>query len=234
MRTIPVYRPAPLLVNAKEDVRPGGGGGAPPLWKVIGTCCWTGYDFAGHQYWHRVSNRPNVVITIGTGYQIGQMWSSPLTQDIKIGLRLSQDRVPIVFYDRPAIQAGARWPFFFACQLSIPNQTGYIVQYCNRVCIWMFLVSLGILWQGVFFMRQAQYDRVRFWPPPPSGTPLSSWEVEVPPPPPPGCAVLESDKLRASEKYHARLMAVSIFGSRLCVAHVKTACECIIFQMRWA
>ena len=46
-------------------------------------------------------NRPNVVITIGTGYQIGLMWSSPLTQGIKIGLRLSQDRVPIVFYDRP-------------------------------------------------------------------------------------------------------------------------------------
>ena len=125
---------------------PRGGGGAPPLWKVIGTCRWTGYDFAGHQYWHRVSNRPNVVITIGTGYQIGLMWSSPLTQGIKIGLlgygrllRLSQDRMPIVFYDRPAIQAEAMtfFFFFFACQLSIPNQTGYIrgVQYCNRVCI---------------------------------------------------------------------------------------------------
>ena len=98
----------------------GGGGGAPPLWKVIGTCRWTGYDFAGHQYWHRVSNRPNVVITIGTGYQIGLMWSSPLTQGIKIGLlgygrllRLSQDRMPIVFYDRPAIQAEAMTFFFF-------------------------------------------------------------------------------------------------------------------------
>ena len=82
------------------DLTPGGGG-APPLLKVIGTCRWTGYDFAGHQYWHRVSNRPNVVITIGTGYQIGLMWSSPLTQGIKIGLlgyggllRLSQDRMP--------------------------------------------------------------------------------------------------------------------------------------------
>ena len=38
---------------------PGGGGGAPPLLKVIGTCRWTVYDFAGHQYWHRVSNRPS-------------------------------------------------------------------------------------------------------------------------------------------------------------------------------
>ena len=81
----------------------GGGGGAPPLLKVIGTCRWTGYDFAGHQYRHRVSNRPNVVITIGTGYQIGLMWSSPLAQGIKIDLlgyggllRLSQGHIPIV------------------------------------------------------------------------------------------------------------------------------------------
>ena len=55
------------------------------------------------------------VINIGTGYQIGLMWSSPLTQGIKIGLlgyggllRLSQDHIPIVFYDRPAIQAESR------------------------------------------------------------------------------------------------------------------------------
>ena len=53
-------------MDAFEGESPGGG--APPLWKVIGTCRWTGYDFAGHQYWNRVSNRPNVVITIGTGY----------------------------------------------------------------------------------------------------------------------------------------------------------------------
>ena len=53
---------------------PGGGGGEPPLLKVIGTCRWTGYDFAGHQYWHRVSNRPNVVITIDTGYQNRPSW----------------------------------------------------------------------------------------------------------------------------------------------------------------
>ena len=111
-----------------------GGGGAPPLWKVIGTCRWTGYDFAGHQYWHRVSNRPNVVITIGTGYQIGLMWSSPLTQGIKIGLlgygrllRLSQDRMPIVFYDRPAIQAKAM-TFFFLLFFSLVSSASPIRQ----------------------------------------------------------------------------------------------------------
>ena len=75
------------------------------------------------------------VINIGTGYQIGLMWSSPLTQGIKIGLlgyggllRLSQGHMPIVFYDRPAFQAEARtffFFFFFAGQLSTPNQTGY-------------------------------------------------------------------------------------------------------------
>ena len=74
------------------------------------------------------------VINIGTGYQIGLMWSSPLTQGIKIGLLgwrttsfITGYRMPIVFYDRPAIQAEAMTlSFFFPCQLSIPNQTGYI------------------------------------------------------------------------------------------------------------
>ena len=160
---------------------PPGGGGAPPLWKVIGTCRWTGYVFAGHQYWHRVSNRPNVVITIGTGYQIGLMWSSPLTQGIKIGLRLSQDRVPIVFYDRPAIQAEA---FFFSCQLSIPNQTGYIrgVQYCNRVCIWMFLVRY-IMTGCIFRAPSAIWQGQVLTPPPPAAPPYPVEKSSGPPPP---------------------------------------------------
>ena len=88
---------------------PGGGGGVAlsfiegdrdvPLDRV---------RFSGHQYWHRVSNRPNVVITIDKGYQNSGL------------LRLSQDHMvvwlashPIVFYDRPAIQAEARTFFFF-------------------------------------------------------------------------------------------------------------------------
>ena len=128
----------------KEQITPrvieapggGGGGGAPPLWKVIGTCRWTGYDFAGHQNWHRVSNRPNVVITIGTGYQIGLMWSSPLTQGIKIDLlgygrllRLSQDRMLIVFYDRPAIQAEAMTFFFLLVSSASPIRQGISEEY---------------------------------------------------------------------------------------------------------
>ena len=84
-----------------------GGGGAPPLLKVIGTCRWTGYDFAGHQYWHRVSNRPNVVITIDTGYQNRPSWLWRTTSFI------TGYRMPIVFYDRPAIQAEAMTFFFF-------------------------------------------------------------------------------------------------------------------------
>ena len=84
-----------------------GGGGAPPLLKVIGTCRWTGYDFAGHQYWHRVSNRPNVVITIETGYQNRPSWLWRTTSFI------TGYRMPIVFYDRPAIQAEAMTFFFF-------------------------------------------------------------------------------------------------------------------------
>ena len=65
---------------------PRGGGGAPPLLKVIGTCRWTGYDFADHEYWHRVwSNRPNVVITIDTGYQNRPSWLWRTTSFIIIG-----------------------------------------------------------------------------------------------------------------------------------------------------
>ena len=172
---------------------PGGGGGAPPLLKVIGTCRWTGYAFAG-QYWHRVSNRPNVVINIGTGYQIGLMWSSPLTQGIKIGLlgyggllRLSQDRMPIVFYDRPVIQGEAMtfffFFFFFACQLSIPNQTGYIrgVQCCNRVCIWMYLVRYivtGCIFRAPSALWQGQVLT------PPAAPPYPVEKSSAPPPPP--------------------------------------------------
>ena len=78
-----------------------------------------------------------------------------------------------------------RWPFFFfffPCQLSIPNQTGYIrgVQCCNRVCIWMFLVRYIVtgcifrapsaLWQGQVLTRQRHPPiqlRSRVPPPPP-------------------------------------------------------------------
>ena len=160
---------------------------APPLWKVIGTCRWTGYDFAGHQYWHRVSNRPNVVITIGTGYQIGLMWSSPLTQGIKIGLRLSQDRVPIVFYDRPAIQAEARFFFFFFffCLSAQHPQSDRVYPRST------------ILQQGMHLnvFSKVYYDRVYFscaernmtgsgFDPPPAAPPYPVEKSSAPPPPP--------------------------------------------------
>ena len=127
-------------------------------------------------------NRPNAVITIDTGYQIGLMWSSPLTQGIKIGLlgyggllRLSQGHIPIVFYDRPAIQAEA-------CQLvssasEVCNiATGYALSvfskvYCDRVyfsCAERIMTGSG------------------FDPPPPSGTPYPVEKSSAPPPPPRG------------------------------------------------
>ena len=161
---------------------PGGGGGAPLLWKVIGTCRWTGYDFAGHQYWHRVSNRPNVVITIGTGYQIGLMWSSPLTQGIKLGLlgygrllRLSQDRMPIVFYDRPAIQAEAMTFFiFFFCLSAQDPQSDRVYP---RSTILQQGMHLNVFSKvhcdpGCFFVGTLERENVRFCPPPQPRTPV--------------------------------------------------------------
>ena len=122
------------------------GGGAPPLLKVIGTCRWTGYDFAGHQYWHRVSNRPNVVITIDTGYQNRPSWLWRTTC-------LSQDHMPIVFYDRPAIRAEARTFFFFFFLLvssAPPIRQGY--------------PRCAILQQGMHLnvFSKVYYDRVYF------------------------------------------------------------------------
>ena len=82
-----------------------------------------------------------------------------------------------------------RWLFFFfflSCQLSIPNQTGYIrgVQYGNRVCIWMFLVRY-IVTGCIFRAPERNMTGSGFDPPPPQRhPPLSSWEVECPPPPP--------------------------------------------------
>ena len=175
------------------------------------------------------------VINIGTGYQIGLMWSSPLTQGIKISLlgyggllRLSQGHMPIVFYDRPAFQAEARtFFFFFACQLSTPNQTGYIrgVQYCNRVCIWMFLVRYivtGCIFRAPSALWQGQSG---FGPPPPSGTHfLSSWEVECPPPPgfnPQGKTNINYD---AGKKNH---IIVKYNPLNLLLSECKTATLCM-------
>ena len=147
----------------------------PPLWKVIGTCRWTGYVFAGHQYWHRVSNRPNVVITIITGYQNRPSFIT----GSRAHSVLWQGRDPGGGDDLFFLGGGG------ACQLSIANETGYIrgVQYCNRVCIWMFwirYIMTGCLFRAPSAIWQGQVLT-------PQRHPLSSWEVECPPlPPPPG------------------------------------------------
>ena len=62
-----------------------GGGGTSIIEGGIGTCRWTGYDFHGHQYWHRVSKSAK----LATG-----------------GLLLSQGCFPAhTVYDRPTISA---------------------------------------------------------------------------------------------------------------------------------
>ena len=72
-----------------------------------------------------ISNRPNVVITIDTGYQIGLLGYGGL-------LRLSQGHMPIVFYDRPAFQAEARtFFFFFLLVSSAPPIRQGISEVCN-------------------------------------------------------------------------------------------------------
>ena len=76
--------------------KPGEPEGALPLLKVVGTCHWTGYDFHGHQYWHRVSlNRPNWLLA---GYSVYHRVAS---QGFPAGFPAHN------VYDRPAISAPA-------------------------------------------------------------------------------------------------------------------------------
>ena len=73
--------------------------------------------------------------------------------------------------------------FFFACQLSIPNQTGYIhgVQYCNRVCIWMFLVRYIVT--GCIFRAPSAIWQGQVLTPPQRHPPYLVEKSSAPPPP---------------------------------------------------
>ena len=122
------------------------------------------------------------------------MWSSPLTQGIKIGLlgygrllRLSQDRMPIVFYDRPAIQAEAMTFFFFFFFLLVssasPIRQGISEEYNIA---WMFLVRY-IVTGCIFRAPSAIWQGQVLTPPPPRQRhPPIQLRSRVPPPPPPG------------------------------------------------
>ena len=58
-----------------------------------------------------------------------------------------------------------------------------MIQYSTSAgCSYESFSIKGMLWQGVFFVRRAVWDRVRFSTPPPSGTPRQN-ESRVPPPP---------------------------------------------------
>ena len=135
------------------------------------------------------------IMNIGTGYQIGLMWSSPLTQGIKIGLLgyggllcLSQGHIPIVFYDRPAIQAEGRiFFFFFACQLSTPNQT-WVYPRCAIMQQGMHLNVFSKVYCDRVYISCAERIMTGsdFDPPPPPAAPPYPVEKSSAPPPP-GC-----------------------------------------------
>ena len=95
---------------------------------------------------------------------------------------------PIVIYDRCAIRAEARTFFFFLFCLSAqhPQSDRVIrgVQYCNRVCIWMFLVRY-IMTGCIFRAPSALWQGQVLTPPPPAAPPIHL-RSRVPPPPPPG------------------------------------------------
>ena len=167
----------------------GGGGGALPLLNltVVGTCRWTGYDFpvitidtgylnrpnwllAGYSVYHRVASQPHNVYdrpTISAPATVRArrnrfLWMSDDTQQNREFVRTSTNE--------PWINARSR--------NSLPPPTGYAYEsffskvYCDRVyvlCDERFEIGSG------------------FHPPPPSGTPLPSWEVSAAAPLTPGC-----------------------------------------------
>ena len=121
------------------------------------------------------------VINIGTGYQIGLMWSSPLTQGIKIGLlgyggllRLSQGHMPIVFYDRPAFQAEARTFFFFWLVSSAPPIRQGISEVCNIATGYALNVFSKVYCDRVYFSCAERIMTGSGFDPPPQRHPLSS------------------------------------------------------------
>ena len=136
------------------------------------------------------------VINIGTGYQIGLMWSSPLTQGIKIGLlgyggllRLSQGHMPIVFYDRPAFQAEARTFFFllfFFCLSAQHPQSDRVYPRCAILQQGMHLnVFSKVYCDRVYFSCAERIMTGSEFDPPPQRHPPIQLRSRVPPPPPP-------------------------------------------------
>ena len=119
-----------------------------------------------------------MVITIDTGYQNRPSWLWQTTsfitgshaQCFMTGLR-SRRR---------------RWPFFFCLSAQHPQSNRPIrgVQYCNRVCIWMFLVRYivtGCIFRAPSAIWQGQ---VLTPPPPPPAAPPYPVEKSSAPPPP--------------------------------------------------
>ena len=119
--------------------------------------------FCGHQYWHRVSCGPLAVINIGTWYLNRPNW---LLADYSVYHRVASQGFPAHnIYDRPAIWAPAT------------------VQYCDRVCIWTFLVRhVRYIVTGCIFFCTERFATGSGFRPPAAPPPPVHMKVECPPP----------------------------------------------------
>ena len=178
-----------MLGTALFDLRvePGGGGGALPLLKVGGRAAGHGMIFTIISIGIGYLNRPNWLLAgysvyhrvVSQGFPAHNVYDRPLIS-APATVRAGRPRV----YDRPAAALSA----YGACGTPGVTQkissfsclftkTGSIrgVQYCNRVCIWKFLVRYIVtgctfrassgLWQDLVFNPQRH--------------PLPSWEVSA-------------------------------------------------------
>ena len=137
-----------------------------------------------------------MVITIDTGYQNRPSF-------------ITGSRAHSVLWQARDPGGGDDLFFFFFCLSAQHPQSDRVylrgVQYCNRVCIWMFLVRY-IMTGCIFRAPSAIWQGQVLTPPPPSGTPLSSWEVECPPPPPRGImGINAASRTRSRANWHREI-----------------------------
>ena len=137
------------------------------------------------------------VINIGTGYQIGhnvvithwQQGINNLPSWLWRTTSFITGSHAHMFYDRPAFQAEARtffffFFFFFFCLSAQHPQSDRVYPRCAILQQGMHLnVFSKVYCDRVYFSCADAIWQGQVLTPPPSGTPVSSWEVECPPPP---------------------------------------------------
>ena len=186
-----------IIPLSSVEMTPGGGGGTSSIegqgmiFTVINIG--TGYPnrpnwlLAGYSVYHRVASQG-----FPAGFPAHNIYdrpaiSSPATTTVRAGRPLVYDRPAAAISAPSAVRAGRpagrnRFRVFHFFLLQNNNRTGSIrgVQYCNRVCIWKFLVRYIVT--GCIFCAPSGLWQGQVLNPP--AAPPTHLRGECPPPPP--------------------------------------------------